>query len=99
MARPERFELPTFWFVVGRREILKPCRCSTCRPHPIQKSCLRLVHKLVHKQAPETPIDTSKGIGINRVYGAGVLPNATCDVAGQTAIFVSALGFVNGKTG
>ena len=36
MARPERFELPTFWFVVGRRDILKPCRCRTYRTYRLQ---------------------------------------------------------------
>ena len=47
MSGLDRFELPTFWFVVGRREILTPCRCRTCRPHPIQKSCLSRSTKFI----------------------------------------------------
>ena len=36
MARPERFELPTFWFVAEKAGALKPCRCRTYRPHRLQ---------------------------------------------------------------
>jgi len=47
-VRPERFELPAFWFVVGKAGNPKALQVSRLQAAPASKSCLRLVHKLVH---------------------------------------------------
>jgi len=44
----ERFELPAFWFVVGKAGNPKALQVSRLQAAPASKSCLRLVHKLVH---------------------------------------------------
>ncbi len=40
MARPERFELPTFWFVVGKAGNPKALQVSHLQAAPASKSCL-----------------------------------------------------------
>ena len=40
VARPERFELPAFWFVVEKSGNPKALQKSQMHTHPLQKSCL-----------------------------------------------------------
>src|SRR6516164_11626543 len=49
VARPERFELPTFWFVVGKAGNPKALQVSHLQAAPASKLLPQLVHKLVHK--------------------------------------------------
>jgi len=49
VARPERFELPTFWFVVEKSGNPKTLQVSHLRAAPASKILPQLVHKLVHK--------------------------------------------------
>ena len=49
VARPERFELPAFWFVVGKAGNPKALQVSHLQAAPASKLLPQLVHKLVHK--------------------------------------------------
>ena len=40
VVRPERFELPTFWFVVGKAGNPKALQVSHLQAAPASKSCL-----------------------------------------------------------
>jgi len=40
VARPERFELPAFWFVVEKSGNPKALQVSHLQTHPLQNSCL-----------------------------------------------------------
>ena len=51
VARPERFELPTFWFVVEKSGNPKALQVSHLQAAPASKILPQLVHKLVHTRA------------------------------------------------
>jgi len=51
VARPERFELPAFWFVVGKAGNPKALQVSHLQAAPPSKILPQLVHKLVHTRA------------------------------------------------
>src|SRR6516162_5137786 len=59
VARPERFELSAFWFVVEKSGNPKALQVSHLQAAPPSKILPQLVHKLVHKLAHETRINTS----------------------------------------
>jgi|SRR6516225_4502469 hypothetical protein len=51
VARPERFELPAFWFVVEKSGNPKALQVSHLQAAPPSKILPQLVHKLVHTPA------------------------------------------------
>ena len=51
VARPERVELPAFWFVVGKARNLNAVQGLHLQAAPASKLLPQLVHKLVHTRA------------------------------------------------
>jgi hypothetical protein len=49
VARPEGFEPPAFWFVVGKAGNPKALQASHLQAPSASKILPQLVHKLVHK--------------------------------------------------
>jgi len=53
VARPEGFEPPAFWFVVGKAGNPKALQVSHLQAAPASKILPQLVHKLVHNKPPK----------------------------------------------